>query len=98
MLAEYLNIPDNKYTALRQRTSKKSNSGWTPTGRDMAVQGTGFQGRDMKTNKKGGTLDKAQMKNADRFQKQIKESLDRHEKVLDRLSKSMYKYINDAIK
>lgn len=98
MLAEYLNIPSNKYTALRQKTSKKSNSGWTPTGRDMAVQGTGLQGRDIESTKKGGTLDKAQIKNADRFQKQIKESLDRHEKVLNRLSKSMYKYINDAIK
>lgn len=41
---------------------------------------------------------KARTKNAELFQKQIKESIDRNEKVLDRLSKSLYGYVKASIK
>lgn len=40
---------------------------------------------------------KAKTADAERFQKSIKESLDRHEKILDRISKSLYGYIKQSI-
>lgn len=40
---------------------------------------------------------KAKTADAERFQKSIKESLDRHEKILDRVSKSLYGYIKQSI-
>ena len=39
----------------------------------------------------------AKTKDAERFQKQIKEAIDRNEKALDRLSKSLYGYIKASI-
>ena len=59
------------------------------------------QGDPITIYKKGDKLkiqnSKVRTKNADRFAKQIKSDLDRNEKVLARLSKSLYSYINSKI-
>jgi hypothetical protein len=51
--------------------------------------------------KKGGKLEvagiKAKTANAERFQKNILESIKRNDKILDRVSKSMNGYIKSSI-
>ena len=84
MLRNYLGIPASKYSAIRTLASPK----------------TGWQA-DILEAKNGAKIAvagiQAKTKDAERFQRQIKESIERNEKALDRLSKSMYGYVKALI-
>lgn len=75
-LRKYYNVPNTKWSGKTPRTP------WTPT-MSEAISA-----------KNGAKITiagiKAKTADAERFQRQIKEYLDRNEKVIDRLSKSLY--------
>lgn len=86
-LRKYYNIPITQWSNRRPRTSP----------------------HQIEIDREGGTLSakngskiavagiKAKTADAERFQKQIKETIDRHQKALDRLSKSMYGLIKPSM-
>ena len=81
-LRQYYNIPNTKWTGQSQVVTPT----YTP---------------NISFVKKGGSLElagiRAKTADAERFQRQIKECIDRNEKAINRLSKSMYGIIKSSI-
>lgn len=87
MLQEFLGIPSTRWGRVRQFTNPEDNS-W-------------FVESDPASAKKGAKLEIARMrergKDADRFQKSMRDYHNRHQKMLDKLSDSIYGFINASI-
>lgn len=87
MLQEILGIPSTRWGKVRQFTNPEDNS-W-------------FVESDPANAKKGAKLEIARMrergKDADRFQKSMRDYHNRHQKMLDKLSDSIYGFINASI-
>lgn len=85
-LREYYNVGNTRWTNLRRFSTNK------PQQSDNIT---------ITERKNGGKIIvagiKAKTADAERFQKSIKASIDRHEKILDRLSKGLYKQVNTLI-
>ena len=86
LFRKYMGIKPNRWSSVRLFTGNNTNNNWTP---------------QQPSYKNGAKIViagiQAKTKDAERFQKQIKESIDRNEKVLDRLSKSLYGYVKASI-
>lgn len=80
---KYKGIPDSKWSKVRNIASKKVDDSEFV----IAKEGTKLRIQNSKV----------RTKNADRFAKQLKSDLDRNDKVLARLSKSIYNYIKGQI-
>lgn len=88
---KYYNIAPNEWSGYGPLSFYNSKNNSKPSFNFEYVEG-GKNGTKLKiANIKARTAD------ANRFQKQIQESLNRHEKVLDRISKSLYGYIKASI-
>lgn len=85
-LSEYYKIPQSRWSKIRTVLNEEPNP--------LNIRHEGEY-------KKGGKLEvagiKAKTANAERFQKNILESIKRNDKILDRISKSMYGYIKSSI-
>jgi len=88
MLREHLGIPASRWSGIRTMATTKQP--WKETITDPITSA-----------KNGAKIAvagiQAKTKDAERFQRQIKEAIDRNEKALDRLSKSLYGYIKASI-
>lgn len=84
----YYNIPENKWSKVRKWFNTEQED-------DMKLEDS-ETGEKLKSGGKIAGI-KAKTADANRFQKGILESIKRNEKVLDRLSKSMYGYIKASI-
>lgn len=76
---KYKGIPNSRWSKIRSITSGKTDDGITL----VAKEGTKLKIQNSRV----------KTKNADRFAKQLKSDLDRNDKALARLSKSIYSYI-----
>lgn len=85
MLREHMGIPASKWSGVRTIAKQP----WKETITDPVSAKNGA--------KIAVAGIQAKTKDAERFQKQIKEAIDRNEKALDRLSKSLYGYIKASI-
>lgn len=85
-LSEYYKIPQSRWSRIQTVLNEEPNP--------LNIRHEGEY-------KKGGKLEvagiKAKTANAERFQKNILESIKRNDKILDRVSKSMYGYIKSSI-
>ena len=113
-LRESKNIPKSKWSNSRKLAIQKEYEILIKeyTGQGLSFEQADQKAREQLTAQKrdGGIIEakdgskievariKARTKNAELFQKQIKDSIDRNEKVLDRLSKSLYGYVKASIK
>lgn len=87
MFSQYKGIPRSPYFGIRTFAQSKPSNTFTPVGR-------GIKAKDG-TKLKIATL-KARTKDADRFQKALKDQADRHQKMLDRLADSIYGFIESS--
>ena len=90
MYRQYLGIPETPWSKLRMLSTSNTDAGFTPTITEVGKKG-----------KKGTKLEivrmKERSKDADRFQKAVEKHHDRHQKMLDRLTDSIYGFINESI-
>ena len=87
MLREHLGIPASRWSGIRTMATTKQPWKETITDPISAKNGAKIAVAGIQ----------AKTKDAERFQRQIKEAIDRNEKALDRLSKSLYGYIKASI-
>lgn len=98
MLRQHLGIGGSRWSAIRQLAPSQVATAGTPQFNITDPEGlaTGTVSA-----KKGAKLEatnqKARQADADRFQKAIKDAHDRHQKMLDQLSDSIYGFINASL-